>query len=429
MALRSLSLILLLVVLVACAALTTLSTHATPRACAWTAPRQLMVGANGWVHVENPQMVQTRGGLTFFGDNALIIATHGASAERIAGWPRGPGMLAGVIRRPNGVFEPVALPYHLRAFIAVRAVGDDSGNAHVFWGESPDTGVDQHLSVRSVWYARFDGNRWTEPERVLSDTPMLWNNTYTAIASSNGDVHLVVPAQAFAPPTHLITRFRDGRWNVRRHEWPALYTSLAVTSRGTLLLGYIGAADTGRTDVAVAVSHDRGMTWSKPMLVHRAGLSGNWGLQVVAGAGEAIYAVWEASSPTAPDRDAIVLGNEKHDSLQGAVTRDNGATWQRIPGLHVPGGVAGLQAVGAFGAVHLSFNTGDIDSAVASTAVLDGNNHWTGPTTLGLAPFWTTIAAPRGDSLRVTWDVWRAVESTRVPFTVHSSFGCSPGDG
>jgi len=216
---RSIGLGLSIVALTACAARIA-ARHTVPCDTGrWSTPRSLMVGADGLVHVETPQIVQTRGGLVFFGDNAVVLTVTDSGFGRIAGWPRGPGMLAGVIRRPDGRIEPVPLPHYLRSFVAVRAVGDLRGNAHVFWGESPDTTIDQSEHLRGVWYARFDGTKWSQPERVFEDSSMRWYVVFNSIAAVGNDVHLVVTA-GHLPDNYVIHVRRTA--GGRRHLTAAL---------------------------------------------------------------------------------------------------------------------------------------------------------------------------------------------------------------
>lgn len=427
---RSIALALTLAALVACAAVTSMRSTRTS-ACRWSEARPLMVGADGLVHVETPQVVATAGGLAFLGDNTLILAARDSVFERLGGWPRGPGMLGGVIRRPGGRFEAVPLPYHLRAYVSVRAVSDDAGTAHVFWGGSSDTTSDQHRHVTSIWYARYDGRAWSEPEQVYADTALRWNTTFTTIAASGGDVHVMAPAGSLERG-YLVHVWRqpDGRWIVRRLPFAAMYVSLAAERGGTLHLGYIHPAGASRTAVSVVRSTDRGRTWSEPIELHRSGTSGNWGLQVVATGPRTVYALWEASRPMpAPSgMDDIRMTSELHDSVQAMVSSDAGFTWRRLPGLHVPGGAEGLQATGGpDAAVHAAFKTGWGDSAVLNAARLAAEG-WGPAVAVGPGPFRPTIAGHR-DTLYVTWDDWRSAGSWRVPLTLHATYTCADRPG
>jgi hypothetical protein len=424
---RSIVLGLIIVGLAACAAGIAARRSGRCVAGQWSPPDQLMIGRDGLVHVEAPQMVATKGGLAFFGDNALVLNVTDSGFGRIAGWPRGPGMLAGVIRKPDGHFEPIALPHDLRSFIAVRAIGDGSGHAHVFWGESSDTTSGQSEHVQGLMYAQFDGTRWSTPERVLADTTMTWMLALTAIAAASGDVHIVVPTRHHPDDATIHVRRRaSGEWIIQRLPLKAMYATLAASPDGTLWLGYIrSGSPTDRAAVSIVRSTDGGTTWMSPRDIRRTGHGDAYAVRIVPTAG-ALYAVWESSPPIAPPAGPmLVVPHDRHDSLQAAVSRDAGLTWTTLRGLSVPTGVGGLEAaLGEDGAVHVVFQTMNDSTPVIVTAALR-DSQWTELVTLVPSPFWPTMAAPGGDSLLVSWDDWRTAGPERVPFTHVMTWRCA----
>lgn len=403
---------------------TTRSAHQpVERQCAWTAPQQLMFGG-GMVHVELPQMVPTRGGLTFFGDNALAFTqTDDTVFGHITGWPRGPGMQAGFIRRPHGQMEAVPLPYHLRAFVAVRAVGDDNGTAHVFWGESADTNTGQHLHISGIRYARFDGAAWSEPELVYNDSLTRWLAPMTTAAASGSRVHLIVPSPERTGLIHV--RVVGTRWTVVRLPFNALYANLAPLEDGSWLLGLIDGDGRDRAIVQVRRSTDDGATWSDPVILHRSGPATAYAPRLVP-TKDRVYAFWESTpSPNrVPDRYELVVTAEEADALGGAVSRDGGRTWDTLPRLIVPGGVHGLEAArGPDDRPHALFTVGNSLTGLATTVSVTRESSWSPITTLGTGPFWVSAAGLQ-DSLYVTWDVWRVGGPYRALSTMYSAYGC-----
>lgn len=420
---RSIALGLLIVTLAACAARLAARRPAPCTAGRWSTPQPLMVGPNGYVHVETPQMVETRGGLVFFGDNALILATRDTGFVRIAGWPRGPGMLAGVIRRPNGQFEPVSLPHHLRAFIAVRAISDNHGNAHVFWGESPDTNEGQFQHVRSIWHAIYDGDTWNGLEQVVEDTTLSWNVVATSVASVGADVHLVIPWQS----KDILHAYRRGQgpWTFR-HAPGSSYTSLAVGPDNDLFLAYRSGDLRDRTFIAVTRSSDGGGTWSEPSIAYRSGAGQASAFRLIP-IGARLYLVWENAAPPAPaaPEEGLLLRLQWADSLHAAVSVDAGQTWRRLASLPTPGGAGGLVAApGPDGAVHVAFNLGLGEAGRMSVASLHGDQ-WSSRTDLNPAPFWPALAGPLSGRLYLAWDDWRSAGPYRAPMTWFSGYGCT----
>jgi hypothetical protein len=104
--------------------------------------------------------------------------------------------------------------------------------------------------------------------------------------------------------------------------------SLAVATDGTLYLTW-GSADNGTGGpVKVAVSHDKGVTWSAP-----ATLGGTFGIVnsrfPIAVAGDPDRAVVAyLGSPTAGDANAVTYNGEWH--LYASHTYDGGVTWDTV---------------------------------------------------------------------------------------------------
>ena len=391
----------------------------------WSASQQLMVGQNGLAYVEWPQIVATRAGTAFFGDNALVLTVTDSGFGRIAGWPRGPGMLAGMIRRSDGQLEPVSLPHHMRAFIGVRAAADRSGTAHVFWGDSQDTTANQSDHLRGLAYASFDGTRWSKSVLVLRDSQIRWDPVYTAILALGNDIHVVMPGERENKHDVIHVRRRaNGESVVRRHPFPGRYLALAQANDGALVMAYVhGGSRTDRAVVSAVRSVDGGATWSEPVVLYRTSNAGAYAVRLIP-TDAGLYAVWEGSPPLTPG-PFVGSTPELHDSIQAAVSRDDGRTWNRITGLSTPAGAAGLVAArGPDNAVHIAYQSGWRDTArVIATAMLrDGE--WTEPTSHGPGPFWPTLIA-LGDSLILTWDDWRSAGPERVPMTQRTLYRCS----
>jgi hypothetical protein len=232
-----------------------------------------MIGT-GYVMVDAPQVVATPEGTAFLGDNALAAEPTDSGFLPVVGWPRGAGMLAGIMIRPDGDVVPIPAPPGVRAFIAVRAVSD-AGVAHVFWGGSADTSSLQFQHVNALWYAQFDGRRWTQPERIFADTSIQhWFPQPTAIVVAEGRAHVMTPlaGRMLGEDVLHVVRDAQGQGSVRRLGFAATYTSLAAYPDGVLVLATIRGKRPDRARVLMERSTDGGRSWSPPVEVYRSGL-------------------------------------------------------------------------------------------------------------------------------------------------------------
>lgn len=384
----------------------------------WSPPAT-MEAQGGLAHVEYPQILAMPAGLAFFGPRAFALTTTDTMATVIAGAPRGPGMLAGFIRRDDGRLHPVPLHPQADGFSGVRAVTDSRGRAHVFWGSGGDTTVNPSWPIQNVTYARFDGVRWTAPQPVLENARLEWGVQFTAIAAVGDHVHLVMPTDEAGVHVHV---HPNGTITTSRMPWFS-YASLASVGDTLFLATLYAGHDQDRTRIAVTRSTDHGATWSAPVVIARSGRTGQFAVALVTLPGE-IYALWESAPPVAPP-GTLVMRWDRPDSVKAAVSRDGGQTWATLPTLWVPPTLGGLQAAsGPDGGVYATFQLRPRTDSVTPTAVAVLKNHrWSDPVILGSGMSWPMIALAR-DSLWIAWDDWHPTLPYRLFFTRVSSLGC-----
>lgn len=361
---------------------------------------------NGYVHVEAPQIVATRTGTAFLGDNAVAAEPTDSGFVPVAGWPRGAGMLAGFLVRPNGDVVALPSPPRVRAFIGVRAASH-AGVAHVFWAGSADTSAHQWQHLNALWYARFDGDRWTEPEMVLADTTVLWASQSTSVVIADGRAHLTAPLNEGILGGNVLHVVRDahGRGTAKRLGFQALYTHLAAYSDGTLVLATISGARPDRAQVLIRRSTDGGRSWDAPTVVYRSGLGTAYDPRLVVTPDGSLYAAWIVEAPGVPGRAA---------SIHASVSTDRGTTWRGLAAATAAPEVRDLWAVAdGQGTVHIVFHSGENDGVAVGMSLLD--DHWGSRFTRGPTPFAATMYALTPDSLYLAWHEWREGGPERIP--------------
>ncbi len=287
------------------------------------------------VYVDGARPVRFAGGLallgvpTFVWSTPTVFADTGAGARPMVD----PSRLAGVVRAPGGATELVSMPTGATRMLAVQAASRSDGALDVFWGESADTSYHALEQVPAVWHARFAGNGWSTPERVLAFDEIAWNAGYPVVRTIAGETALAVPvrqARRSGDTLGIVYLRRDhGAW---RRAWipagpiPPTDLALTTTSDHTLVLAFVGSMllPSGRLEasgVFIVRSHDLGATWSAPQSVADLGLAGvNW-LRMVATRDGALHLVWSVHR-TAP-------GARNARTIERASSRDGGATWRQ----------------------------------------------------------------------------------------------------
>ena len=421
MLIRSLTLAVIVLGLVASVALTTLrstpsravqSQHTSACTTSWSKPYAPMV-SNGYLHVSAPQIVAVHGGVALLGDNAVALAPTDAGFIPIAGWPRGDDMLAGFLFTAHGDVTPIPGPPGVRAFIEVKAAAAN-GLAHVFWGGSADTSASQSQHVNSLWYARYDGRHWTRPELILDDTTLLWAQQLTSIAVTGRRAHVtaLIDGDSLSPDVLHVVRDATGKGRLARLGFQAMYTDLQIDRAGSLWLTTIAGDRTNRAKVLVRRSTDDGHTWTEPIVVYRSGRGTAYDPRLAITRNGSMHVAWIIAQPTNDAGFSTRSGDA--DRIGLAASRDGGLRWDRLPDIAevpdlrdlwvVPDGAASLQ---------LTFHTDDAGGQVVALGLHGdepGIRSRFGPTW-----FAASLAAASPDSLHLAWHEWRSSGTERIP--------------
>ena len=415
MALRSVSLISLLVVLVACAALTSLpSKSGPPGPCdvAWSVPQHLALG-DAHLYIEAPQIVRTRAGVALLGDNAFAVATSDSGFVPRVGWTRDTERaIAGFLLRPSGDFVPIARPAIARPFIGVKAVSDGQ-TAHVFWAGSDDTSSSRRDHINALYYARFDGSRWTPAEQLFADTTLKWENQLTGVVWSPSGAHLAVVARKSPLNYEVVhvTRDASGHGSITRMAVSAFYANLAADALGTLWLATVEGVRKDDAGIRVRRSDDGGRSWGPPVLAHASGATTANDPRLVATPDGSLYLGWIVQPPG--------LGIGRAEMIEFAHSTDRGATWRQIPSVSATARVRDLQAVSdGPSAFQISFISGDSGGTAVGSRFASGA--WGEQLPWATTWFAPSLAAPRPDSLYAVWHEWRELGPERIPTAVMS---------
>lgn len=306
------------------------------RAPSWSAARALSLPDGRPVYVEAPVPAPYAGGLALLGTPTLVWQTPTVFADTAAlGAPlASPDSLAGVWVDGRGVARLVTRPPGARRFMAPRAVPRGDGTLDVFWGEAPDSVRAESRWVRSLWHARFGAAGWSAPRQLLGSGIIGWNNAYPVVASVGGQPWVIVPVW---PMTNsdtsgvVIVRRDASEWAVvRLPDGPIAPLNVALTSLGDsrLVLAVLGrirqrGAGRSRNGVFTATSADGGHSWKAGPPLGDFGEDGTNALQLVRTGDGRLHLFWEV--------DRLVDGHEHVESVQRAVSADDGATWRVLP--------------------------------------------------------------------------------------------------
>jgi hypothetical protein len=321
----------------------------------WTPPRALRVGAYT-AFLERPAIVPLLGRSLLLGPRAFATDSAGHPANPLmspgAHYTEGFDELPmGVLADERGSWDWVTFPSRIRSMPWFpRAALDSSGTAHVVWASS-DSAVDEiPPSAPSIWYARFDGRRWTEPERLATGHRYYWSSaTVSPLIVRGRTLHFVVSTSGEG-----LTYFHatGGRWMAQHVGIPIVYNgypALAVLGSGKLVLLAQGPQRRGRegwseSGVFISRSDDGGLTWTTPALISSGDAEPAYDFQLLESHGR-LYALWFQQTDSL-GRPALApnLSNSP-GRIYVAESADAGATWRQLAPTALLQNADGLQAM------------------------------------------------------------------------------------
>lgn len=322
----------------------------------WTPPHPLHTAEGYTIAMDRPAILPLRGE-TFM--TAFPVATFDSTGTVV--WPLSPSgktpqvadqYAIGALEDGSGVARLVPAPSHLTVapFDIIGAV-DERGVAHLAWGSVDSSAGASLMLKRSVWYARFDGGKWSTPVPILT-TP----NTIVWIPSNRS------PLVAHGHTAHLATavmgeglrylRFDGTDWSERHvgiPSWFAGYPEVAVLSHGRLVMIVQAGVPSPLTDAMSGIfatwSDDGGVTWASP--VHISDVDGEPAYEdrLLVDDHDALYALWlQQTNDVGEPALHLTLGGSP-GRIHIARSTDGGASWQRLPATPLLAHASGLEAV------------------------------------------------------------------------------------
>jgi hypothetical protein len=158
-------------------------------------------------------------------------------------------------------------------------VYDGAGNLHAFWSQVDEDATT--LTGRSaIFYARWDGERWSNPTPILTSAG---EDYWRASVAYNGEGRLLITWSG-RDSGNVYFAWASAAQALRSEEWtnpqvipamrPAGSTPFIVSGSGERVwITYTIPVNEGR-GVYLVESLDHGITWSEPMVVFDAALAG-----------------------------------------------------------------------------------------------------------------------------------------------------------
>ena len=368
------------------------------------------------VYVEQPAALALPAGLALFGSPSFVWQDSAVFASIDSAGHRpdaGDFALAGLLLDSAMTPRPMPLPPGVARMLAPRVLPGPRGVADVYWGTAADTATGPEPSATEIWHATFDGRAWSTPDQVFRAASMTWTVTAPTVVVG-GAPTIAVPATAQVDGVDhdgvAIIRRAGGAWAVSWidvHSATPNTTALAALGGGRLLLVFVGSLWSPALRVTNAVfaarSSDGGATWTAPTVLLSYGSRMVNELQLVAMPSAELHLFWlRRVSPS----------QMFSDSVQHAVSRDAGATWEFLPGVGGVPAVAGL-AVAPLpdGAIAVAARSVIADSLLL--AIWDASA-WRLPPRGALS---AVHSSPRfvGRSADALWLVWGVARRGGVP--------------
>jgi hypothetical protein len=313
------------------------------------------------VRWEAPAEWRSPDGYRLYGDVATVVPFRGRSlwlTQMLVVWDTGRVMrypllehpergvrssqqiTMGAVIGPRGEWRYVSMPPDLEARAMYPRVAVDRSNiAHVVWAGADSLSASMFEYPRHIWYARFDGEHWSQPEVVQSGRGYMWNQAHASRLVMQGDtLHFAVTT---LDGSNIYVHGVNGHWMTRIVDVPRRlqmlgYPRIAVLPNRRIVLIAQGIAirppeKLGLSGVYATWSDDGGESWVPPVLVSSRDAEPAYDMQLLPEVNGVLRAFWYQVTDT--------LGHPSTDiSLSGAPGRihlaesiDGGQSWRQLP--------------------------------------------------------------------------------------------------
>lgn len=300
---------------------------------AWAEPETLRTARGSYLYVERPSIVAKGTTALLVGAPAFQVSPRSVRLQTDSGFPFSFERIAGAVFTDPRRARPLGLPPGVSEFTFVRAAATADGVLHATWlAPSAFQSLDSTL-----WTSGYAGRKWSVPRVLSSETGYRWNSdSPSELRAIGNSLQIIVPA----------INKKDGyvldyiQWRGRRtslHRYVTTSTAYVTTaaSSSEILLGYIAternqSSRRGRNSVFFAAMPGDGERLSSSSQVVSSSVGGEaYDLRLLSGSHRRLYLTWRYTS----------ADSSQSDSVQLAVSKDNGKTWKRALGLYLRGGV------------------------------------------------------------------------------------------
>lgn len=242
-----------------------------------------MLGATVFLNL--PEPTHLNGSLAVFGLNlwlSLPLDTTSIASPLPPGTPeveRDGALAAGALIAPGGRVRLIPLPDSTRYRTGMSAVTRDGRGLDVFWGQAADSAHAKNNDTKRIWYAHYDGRRWTAPEVVLDGTDISWSRFLSTVGVANRELIVAAPARDGEWHGVLVARLTNRGWQRQRldaggHFAPNQVTFAMRSGRPTLF--YVDYTDRNDTKTAAIMFRelDPERGWSGPKVAIILGSNG-----------------------------------------------------------------------------------------------------------------------------------------------------------
>lgn len=246
----------------------------------------------------------------------------------------------GMLRDSAGGMTYVPMPPGLAAFPRLpRAVVDAHGVLHVVWGSAERLDSRYIETAREVWYARFDGERWSTPQLIVGPHDLFWDLANTSPLLAHGDtLHFVF---SMFGGSVVLARGINGVWDTTRVGFPPDrpimgYPSMVVTASGRIVVAAVGAAEESTSGRVIArlyatASDDGGASWSSIVPVSTLPREPVYDVRLLAETSGVLRALWfQTTDVLGRPTFALPLGGAT-GRVGLAESRDGGESWRDLP--------------------------------------------------------------------------------------------------